>query len=136
MRRTGFLILAAVPLLFGFAPAAEPDPAVTVTAPAAGSVHRAGGSLFVTWHNDTGRAVDMWLVHGGADRVAQLAAKLSAAPAGETATVLPDVPEGAGYTIEIIARDGGERGSSPSFTVGRPAAQGPPTQRAPGLDSR
>ncbi|MEV1021273.1 Ser-Thr-rich GPI-anchored membrane family protein [Streptomyces sp. NPDC050264] len=134
MRRTGFLILAAVPLLFGFTPAA--DPAVTVTAPAAGSVHRTGGSLFVTWHNGTGRAVDMWLVRGGAARVALLAAKLSAAPSGESATVLPDVPEGRGYAIEVVARDGGEHGYSPSFTVGRQAAQGPPARRAPGLGSR
>ncbi|GAA2304922.1 GPI anchored serine-threonine rich family protein [Streptomyces kunmingensis] len=124
MRRTGFLVFAVVPLLFGFAPAAS-GPAVEVTAPTAGSVHRSGGSVLVTWHNSTGREVDMWLVHGDSVRVAQLAAKVSAAPSGEKAAVLPDVAQGADYAIEIVARDGGEHGSSPSFTVG-PSAQGPP----------
>ncbi|MGW6357807.1 hypothetical protein ACWFR5_22185 [Streptomyces sp. NPDC055092] len=47
------------------------------------------------------------------------AAKLTAAPSGETANVLPDLPEGAGYTIEIVARDGGEQGYSAPFTVGQ-----------------
>ncbi|MFE6156589.1 hypothetical protein [Streptomyces sp. NPDC057889] len=41
------------------------------------------------------------------------------ASSGETANVLPDVPEGAGYTIEIVARDGGEQGYSAPFTVGQ-----------------
>ncbi|NEB78383.1 hypothetical protein G3I40_24625 [Streptomyces sp. SID14478] len=127
MRRTGFLTLAAVPLLLTLGPAAqpaaaEPSTAVTVTAPAGGSVHPAHSSLFVNWRNSTGREVDMWLVRGGSARVAQLAAKLTDDPSGETATVLPDVPEGAGYAIEIVARDGGEQGYSPTFTVGQPPA--------------
>ncbi|MFE2738293.1 GPI anchored serine-threonine rich family protein [Streptomyces sp. NPDC059349] len=108
-------------LLFALGPvaAAEPDAAVTVTTPAANSVHPAGGSLFVGWDNSTGREVDMWLVRGEAARVVQLAAKLTDASSGETANVLPDVPEGAGYTIEIVARDGGEQGYSAPFTVGQ-----------------
>ncbi|MGY0021819.1 Ser-Thr-rich GPI-anchored membrane family protein [Streptomyces sp. cg35] len=117
MRRTGFLALAAAPLLWGFSPPAEPAAAVTVTAPVADSVHPTGGSLFVTWQNGTGREVDMWLVRGGTARVVQLAAKLTDAPSGETATVLPKVPEGAGYAIEVVARDGGEQGYSAPFTV-------------------
>ncbi|PJN06960.1 hypothetical protein CG723_36325 [Streptomyces sp. CB01635] len=121
MRRTGFLTLATASLLFAPGPvaAAEPDAAVTVTAPAADSVPPAGGSLFVGWDNSTGQEVGMWLVRGEADRVVQFAAKLTDAPSGETATVLPDVPEGAGYTIEIVARDGGEQGYSASFSVGQ-----------------
>jgi hypothetical protein len=66
----------------------------------------------VGWDNSTGREVYMWLVRGEAARVVQLAAKLTDAPSGETANVLPDVPEGAGYTIEIVARDGGEQATA------------------------
>ncbi|MFF3489872.1 Ser-Thr-rich GPI-anchored membrane family protein [Streptomyces sp. NPDC002795] len=115
MRRTGFLSLAAAPLL-AFAPMAEPAP--TVTKPVADSVHAAGGSMFVTWNNPTGEKLDMWLVRGDAARVVQLASRLTAAPRGETSTVLPNVPEGDGYAIELASREGGERGFSPSFAVG------------------
>ncbi|MFD8565602.1 Ser-Thr-rich GPI-anchored membrane family protein [Streptomyces sp. NPDC057694] len=122
MRRTGFLTLslslAALPALV-VAPAgpAAADDALTVTAPATGSVHRAGGSVFVTWRNTTGHELDMWLVHGGDGRVIRLAAKLSGASQGETATVLPTVVNGEGYTIELAARAGGARAYSGSFAV-------------------
>ncbi|WP_372346279.1 Ser-Thr-rich GPI-anchored membrane family protein [Streptomyces sp. KL116D] len=136
MRRTGFLspllALAAAPLL-AFAPAAGPDPGLSVTAPAAGSVHQAGGTVFVTWQNSTGQEVDMWLVRGGTARVVQLAAKLGDAPTGETATVLPPLPEGGGYAIELASRDGSARGYSPSFSVGPDARlPGPPPAASPG----
>ncbi|MFJ4715919.1 hypothetical protein [Streptomyces sp. NPDC088785] len=126
MRRTGFLSvslslaasLAALPALV-VAPAgtAAGDGALTVTAPATGSVHRAGASVFVTWRNSTGQELDMWLVHGGDGRVIRLAAKLSDAPEGETTTVLPIVVNGDGYTIELAARAGGARAASGSFSV-------------------
>ncbi|MFJ9038682.1 Ser-Thr-rich GPI-anchored membrane family protein [Streptomyces sp. NPDC102406] len=125
MRRTGFLALAVAPLLFAFGPATEAGPAVTVTAPSAGSVYPSGGSVLVAWRNSTGREVDMWLVRDKTARVAQLAAKLSAAPSGEKAAVLPDVPQGSDYAIEVVARDGGEHAYSPSFTVGRRAHGAP-----------
>ncbi|MBO1332860.1 Ser-Thr-rich GPI-anchored membrane family protein [Streptomyces sp. VRA16 Mangrove soil] len=118
MRRTGILSLAAVPLLLlASAGAAVPDAALTVTAPAAGSVHQAGGSVFVTWRNATGQELDMWLVHGDEGRVAQLAAKLGAAPEGETATVLPTIVNGEGYAIEMAGRDGAASAFSGEFTV-------------------
>ncbi|MEB8336798.1 Ser-Thr-rich GPI-anchored membrane family protein [Streptomyces endophyticus] len=117
MRRTGFLSLAAAPLL-AFAPLAEPAQALTVMEPVADSVHSTGGSMFVTWKNRTGQKLDMWLVRGDAARVVQLASRLTAAPRGETSTVLPNVPDGNGYAIELASRDGGERGFSPSFAVG------------------
>ncbi|MET9496188.1 Ser-Thr-rich GPI-anchored membrane family protein [Streptomyces sp. NPDC006552] len=135
MRRTGFLALATVPLVLALAPAAASGPALTVSAPTAGSVHPSGSTTLVTWHNGTGREVDMWLVHGTGVRVAQLAAKVSAAASGEKAAVLPDVREDKGYAIELVARDGGERGRSPSFTVSK-AAQGPPSHRRPALPPR
>lgn len=133
MRRTGFLSLAAVPLLLAAAAPAAPAEPVTVSAPTAGSVHQAGGTLFVTWHNGTGREVDMWLVRGDAARVVQLASKLGPAPDNETATVLPDVPDGPGYAIEVASRDGAARGYSAAFTVG-PAAgsSGAPGAAGPG----
>ncbi|MFJ9175924.1 Ser-Thr-rich GPI-anchored membrane family protein [Streptomyces sp. NPDC102360] len=117
MRRTGFLSLAAAPLL-AFAPMAAPAQALTVTEPAADSVHTAGASMFVTWHNPTGQKLDMWLVRGDADRVVRLASRLTAAPRSETSTVLPNVPDGNGYAIELVSRDGAEHGFSPSFAVG------------------
>lgn len=117
MRRTGFLSLAAAPLL-AFAPLAEPAQALTVTEPVADSVHSAGASMFVTWNNPTGQKLDMWLVRGNASRVAQLASRLTAAPRSETSTVLPNVPAGDGYAIELKSRDGAARGFSPSFAVG------------------
>ncbi|MEV5607604.1 Ser-Thr-rich GPI-anchored membrane family protein [Streptomyces sp. NPDC052225] len=131
MRRTGFLSLAAAaPLLFAFAPAAEPGAALSVTEPVAGSVHQAHGSLFVAWDNATGQEVDMWLVRGEAARVVQLASKLGDGPTGETATVLPDVPEGQGYAIELVSKDGATRAYSGSFTVG-PAVRSVRTGPAP-----
>lgn len=119
MRRTGFLSFAAAPLL-AFAPMAEPAhaQALTVTEPAAGSVHSSGASMFVTWNNPTGQKLDMWLVRGDAHRVVQLASRLTAAPRSETSTVLPNVPDGNGYAIELVTRESRERGVSPSFTVG------------------
>ncbi|WP_306319524.1 MULTISPECIES: Ser-Thr-rich GPI-anchored membrane family protein [unclassified Streptomyces] len=123
MRRTGFLSLAAAPLL-AFVPAAPPAQGLAVTEPTADSVHTSGGSMFVTWRNGTGKKLDMWLVRGDAARVVQLASRLTAAPRSETSTVLPNVPDGDGYAIELVSRDGDERGYSRSFAVGpesRPA---------------
>ncbi|MFE1953332.1 Ser-Thr-rich GPI-anchored membrane family protein [Streptomyces sp. NPDC059524] len=117
MRRTGFLSLVAAPLL-ALAPPPGPDQALSVTAPAAASVHPAGGTLFVAWRNATGQELDMWLVRGETERVVRLASKLSAAPAGETATVLPSVPDGDGYAIELVSRDGSGRAYSGTFAVG------------------
>jgi hypothetical protein len=117
VRRTGFLSLAVLPLL-ALAPAPASDPGVSVTAPAAASVHPAGGTLFVAWRNDTGRELDMWLVRGETDRVVRLASKLSGGPGGETATVLPPVPDGDGYAIELADRAGTVHGYSGTFSVG------------------
>ncbi|MHB9756653.1 Ser-Thr-rich GPI-anchored membrane family protein [Streptomyces sp. BYX5S] len=117
MRRTGFLSLAAAPLL-AFAPTAGPDQALTVTEPVAGSVHASGSSMFVTWQNPSGKKLDMWLVRDGSARVAQLASRLTSAARSETSTVLPNVPDGTGYSIELVSRDGDARGYSPSFSVG------------------
>ncbi|MHC5258960.1 Ser-Thr-rich GPI-anchored membrane family protein [Streptomyces sp. UC4497] len=118
MRRTGFLSFAAAPLL-AFAPMAGPAQAeaLTVTEPAAGSVHSSGSSMFVTWNNPTGQKLDMWLVRGDDARVVQLASRLTAAPRSQTSTVLPNVPDGNGYAIELVSRESGERGVSPSFAV-------------------
>ncbi|MYW67038.1 hypothetical protein GTY65_23630 [Streptomyces sp. SID8379] len=118
MRRTGFLSLAALPLLV-LAPAgpAVPDEGLTVTAPAGGSVHQAGGSVFVSWRNGTGQQLDMWLVHADEGRVLQLASKLGDTPRGETATVLPTTVLGEGYSIELAGRDGAARAYSGTFTV-------------------
>ena len=117
MRRTGFLSLAAAPLL-AFAPLGAPAQALTVTAPAANSVHASGSSMFVTWDNPSGKQLDMWLVRNNDTRVVQLASRLTAAPRSETSTVLPNVPNGSGYAIELVSRDGGARGLSPAFSVG------------------
>ncbi|MZD05269.1 hypothetical protein GTW43_09270 [Streptomyces sp. SID5785] len=126
MRRAGFLSLAVLPLL-ALAPAPASDPGVSVTAPAAASVHPAGGTLFVRWRNETGQELDMWLVRGETDRVVRLSSKLSGATAGETATVLPPVPDGDGYAIELSNQDGSLRGYSGTFAVGPPprAVRGP-----------
>ncbi|MFI7382703.1 GPI anchored serine-threonine rich family protein [Streptomyces sp. NPDC049813] len=135
MRRTGFLALAAVPLLFPLAAATESGQDLTVTAPTAGSEHRSGSSVLVTWHNGTGQEVDMWLVHGDKVRVSQLAAKVSAAASGEKATVLPDVRADKGYAVEVAAHDSGKRAYSPAFTV-TDANQGPPSRDRRPVPSR
>ncbi|MGW2080570.1 hypothetical protein ACWCOW_27135, partial [Streptomyces sp. NPDC001939] len=79
-----FLSVTAASLLVGLgsaAPAvsAPPGATVTVTSPAADSVHPVNSSLFVGWRNDTGQEVDVWLAQGdgagGTQRVFKLASK-------------------------------------------------------------
>jgi len=134
MLRTRFLpVAAAAPLLcLGSASPAvsdPPDPPVTVTTPAADSVHPVDSSLFVGWHNSTGQEVDIWLVQGdaagGTQRVFKLASKASSKPTGELVAAVPPVPDSADYTVEVTTRDTGAHGYSAPFAVGPVPGAGP-----------
>ncbi|MER7199851.1 hypothetical protein CG723_13005 [Streptomyces sp. CB01635] len=134
MLRTRFLSVAAASLFAWLGPAAPavsepPDATVTVTSPAADSVHPVNSSLFVRWRNDTGQEVDVWLTQGdsegGAQRLFKLASKASSKPETELVAAVPPVPDGADYTVEVTARDTGVRGYSAPFEVGPVPAEAP-----------
>ncbi|MFF1685201.1 MULTISPECIES: Ser-Thr-rich GPI-anchored membrane family protein [unclassified Streptomyces] len=127
MLRTRFLSVTAASLLVWLGSAApavsEPsDATVTVTSPAADSVHPVNSSLFVGWRNDTGQEVDVWLAQedgeGGMQRLFKLASKASSKPTSELVTAVPSVPDGADYTVEVTTRETGVRGYSAPFGVG------------------
>ncbi|MFA3835045.1 Ser-Thr-rich GPI-anchored membrane family protein [Streptomyces aureus] len=134
MLRTRFLSVTAASLLVWLgsaAPAVSEPPAatVTVTSPAADSVHPVDSSLFVGWRNDTGQEVDVWLAQddgaGGSHRLFKLASKASSKPTSELVTAVPAVPDGTDYTVEVTTRDTGVRGYSAPFEVGPVPAAGP-----------
>ncbi|MFC9495708.1 hypothetical protein [Streptomyces sp. NPDC056975] len=134
MLRTRFLSVTAASLLVWLgsaAPAVSEPPAatVTVTSPAADSVHPVDSSLFVGWRNDTGQEVDVWLAQddgaGGSHRLFKLASKASSKPTSELVTAVPAVPDGTDYTVEVTTRDTGVRGYSAPFAVGPVPAAGP-----------
>ncbi|MFE6752406.1 Ser-Thr-rich GPI-anchored membrane family protein [Streptomyces sp. NPDC057684] len=134
MLRTRFLSVTAASLLVGLGSAAPavsepPDATVTVTSPAADSVHPVNSSLFVGWRNDTGQEVDVWLVQGdgagGTQRVFKLASKASSKPASELVAAVPSVPDGTDYTVEVTTRETGVHGYSAPFEVGPVPANGP-----------
>ncbi|MFF1734791.1 Ser-Thr-rich GPI-anchored membrane family protein [Streptomyces sp. NPDC058247] len=127
MLRTRFLSVTAASLLVWLGSAAPavsepPDATVTVTSPAADSVHPVNSSLFVGWRNDTGQEVDVWLAQedgeGGMQRLFKLASKASSKPTSELVTAVPSVPDGADYTVEVTTRETGVRGYSAPFGVG------------------
>ncbi|MFF2503352.1 Ser-Thr-rich GPI-anchored membrane family protein [Streptomyces sp. NPDC058067] len=105
------------------------DTPVTVTSPAADSVHPVDSSLFVGWRNTTGQEVDIWLVQGGGasggQRMFKLASKASSKPSAELVAAVPPVPDGADYTIEVTTRDTGARAYSAPFAVGPTPGGGP-----------
>ncbi|MFF1356173.1 hypothetical protein [Streptomyces sp. NPDC058297] len=134
MLRTRFLSVTTASLLVWLGSAAPavsepPDATVTVTSPAADSVHPVNSSLFVGWRNGTGQEVDVWLAQedgdGGVQRLFKLASKASSKPASELVAAVPAVPDGAGYTVEVTTRDTGVRGYSAPFGVGPVPADDP-----------
>jgi hypothetical protein len=134
MLRTRFLSVTAASLLAWLGSAAPavsepPDATITVTSPAADSVHPVNSSLFVGWRNDTGQEVDVWLAQGddadGTQRLFKLASKASSKPTSELVAAVPSVPDGSDYTVEVTTRDAGVRGYSAPFVVGPVPANGP-----------
>ncbi|WP_050502835.1 hypothetical protein [Streptomyces monomycini] len=117
---------AAVAAALAVGPAAAPsaaDPALKVTAPAAGSSAKVAGSLLVQWSNTTGKEVDVWLSartpSGGHDRLSLVAPKAGDKKAGEALATLPTVPPGTSYTVEVTTQDGKESDvSGPLSLVG------------------
>ncbi|MFB7996988.1 hypothetical protein ACFC4G_29705 [Streptomyces sp. NPDC056002] len=105
------------------------DATITVTSPAADSVHPVNSSLFVGWRNDTGKEVDVWLAQddgsGGTQRLFKLASKASSKPTSELVTAVPAVPDGTHYTVEVTTPDTGAHGYSAPFEVGPVPAAGP-----------
>ncbi|MFB6857157.1 Ser-Thr-rich GPI-anchored membrane family protein [Streptomyces sp. NPDC056341] len=137
-----FLSVTAASLLVGLgsaAPAvsAPPGATVTVTSPAADSVHPVNSSLFVGWRNDTGQEVDVWLAQGdgagGTQRVFKLASKASSKPTSELVAAVPAVPSGTEYTVEVTTRETGVHGYSAPFEVGPVRANGPGVGTSTGI---
>ncbi|MFF1398151.1 Ser-Thr-rich GPI-anchored membrane family protein [Streptomyces sp. NPDC058287] len=143
MLSTRFLSVTAASLLVGLGSAAPavsgpPDATVTVTSPAADSVHPVSSSLFVGWRNDTGQEVDVWLVQGdgaGGTRVFKLASKASSKPTSELVAAVPSVPNGTDYTVEVTTRETGVHGYSAPFEVGPVPANGPVVGTGTGSDT-
>ncbi|MEV6703891.1 hypothetical protein AB0M68_43420, partial [Streptomyces sp. NPDC051453] len=144
MLRNRMLSVTAASLLVSLgaaAPAVSEPPAatITVTSPAADSVHPVNSSLFVGWRNDTGQEVDVWLAQddgsGGTRRLFKLASKASSKPTSELVTAVPPAPDGTDYTVEVTARDTGVRGYSAPFEVGPVPAAGPAVGTSTDSDS-
>ncbi|KIZ17278.1 hypothetical protein SNA_14715 [Streptomyces natalensis ATCC 27448] len=93
---------------------------IAVNGPAPGLTFRGNGGFSVSWTNNTGREVDVWLTvrHGNRmQRMAQVAPRAGAGPTGEALVSLPPVAPGRAYALEVTTQDDIAHAYSTSFAV-------------------
>ncbi|MEU9118203.1 hypothetical protein AB0D04_42465 [Streptomyces sp. NPDC048483] len=93
---------------------------ISVMALQPGLSFRGNGSFSVTWTNGTGRDVDVWLTHSTAkqtQRLALVAPRAGARPAGEALVTLPQLAPGRAYALEVATGDGTAHAFSTRFSV-------------------
>ncbi|MEU4846628.1 hypothetical protein [Streptomyces gilvosporeus] len=93
---------------------------IAVNGPAPGLTFRGNGGFSVSWTNNTGREVDVWLTvrHGNRmQRMALVAPRAGAGPTGEALVSLPPVAPGHAYALEVTTDDDIAHAYSTAFSV-------------------
>jgi hypothetical protein len=107
-------------------PSPSPSPPeaerIEVTAPTGDLSFRANGSFSVSWTNNTGKDVDVWLNTGtgeaDSERLALVVPRAGSGTQGEALVSLPRVPPGSSYSLEVAAAGtGGAHAFSEPFAV-------------------